>query len=81
MPLVCWGPLRIEIPMRTALPIAREKLLELLRLTPEPHMREGYVMALRNAVDEYVQAILENSNAMAEYAVDLGQRRSTRGRK
>ena len=49
--------------MRTALPIARERVLELLHLTPEPHMREGYVMALRNAVDEYVQAILEKGNA------------------
>ncbi len=67
--------------MRTDPPVAREKLLELLHLTPEPHMREGYVMALRNAVDEYVQAILGKSNATAEYAVDLGQRRSRGGRK
>ena len=45
--------------MPTAQSTARQRLLELLRLTPEPHMHEGYVMALRNAVDEYVQAILE----------------------
>ena len=43
--------------MRTAPPTARERLLELVHLTPQPHMREGYVMALRNAVDDYVRAI------------------------
>ncbi len=42
--------------MCTAPPMAREKLLELLRLTPEPHLREGYVMVLLNAVDDYVCA-------------------------
>ena len=52
--------------MRTAPPMAREKLLELLRLTPEPHMREGYVMALRNAVDEFVRAILHDVDTMDE---------------
>lgn len=66
--------------MRTAPPTVRQRLLELVHLTPQPHHREGYVMALRNAVDEYVRAILENSNA-AEYPADLGQRRSTGGRK
>lgn len=53
--------------MRTALPIARDKLLELLRLTLEVHMREGYVMALRNAVDEYVQAILNEVETAVEH--------------
>jgi len=48
--------------MQTTLPVARQKLLELLRLRPEPHMREGYVMALRNAVDEYVRAILHETD-------------------
>ena len=38
--------------MQTTLPIARQKLLELLRVIPEPHMREGYVMVFLNAVDE-----------------------------
>ena len=36
-------------------------------------MREGYVMALRNAVDEYVQAILQKSNAAVEHAADLAR--------
>ena len=27
-----------------------------------PHMREGYVMALLNAVDEYVRAILHDAD-------------------
>jgi hypothetical protein len=67
--------------MRTAPPTARQRLLELVHLTPQPHHREGYVMALRNAVNEYVQAILEKGNAAAEYAADLDQRRSTGGRK
>ncbi len=44
--------------MHIAQSTARQRLLELLCLTPEPHMREGYVMALRNAVDDYVRAIL-----------------------
>ncbi len=44
--------------MRTTPTLARQKLLELLRLTPEPHLLEGYVMVLRNAVDEYVRAIV-----------------------
>lgn len=46
--------------MRTALPPTRQKLMELLRLTPEAHMREGYVMALRNAFEEYVRTILHD---------------------
>ncbi len=46
--------------MRTTPTSARQKLMELLRLTPEPHMREGYVMALRNAVDDYVRALLHD---------------------
>ena len=41
-------------------PMAREKLLELLRLTPERHMREGYVMVFLNAADDYVRAILHD---------------------
>ena len=52
--------------MRTGLPIAREKLLELLHLTPKPHMREGYVMALLNAVDEYVRAIVHDVDTTGE---------------
>ncbi len=39
---------------------SREKLLELLRLTPEPHLREGYVMVFLNAADDYVRAILHD---------------------
>lgn len=67
--------------MRTSPTSARQRLMELLRLTPQASMREGYVMALRSAVDEYVQAILQKSNAAVEHAADLGQRRSTGGRK
>ena len=67
--------------MRTSPTSARQRLMELLRLTPEPHMREGYVMALQNAVDVYVEATLGESDEAAEYAADLGQRRSTAGRK
>ena len=52
--------------MRTAPPIARERLLELLRLTPQANMREGYVMALRNAVDDYVSAILHDVDTTGE---------------
>ena len=52
--------------MRTALPIAREKLIELLHLTPQPHMREGYVMALQDAVDDYVRAILHDVDTAGE---------------
>ncbi len=52
--------------MHTALPTARQKLLELLHLTPEPHMREGYVMALRNAVDDYVRAIVHDVDTTGE---------------
>ncbi len=46
--------------MRTTPTLARQKLIELLRLTPEASMRDGYVMALRNAVDEYVRALLHD---------------------
>ncbi len=60
------GPFIEIILMRTAPTIARDRLLELLRLTPEPHTREGYVMVLRNAVDEYVQAVLGKDDAAAE---------------
>ena len=67
--------------MRTAPPTARQRLLELVRLTPEPHMREGYVMALQDAVDDYVHAILHDVDAVHDPAADLGQRRSTAGRK
>ena len=49
--------------MPTTLPIARQKLLELLRVTPERHMREGYVMAFLNAADAYVDAILHDVDA------------------
>ena len=34
--------------------------MELLRLTPEPHMREGYVMVFLNVADDYVRAILHD---------------------
>ncbi len=44
--------------MRTTPTLARQKLLDLLRLTPEVRLREGYVFALRNAVHDYVRAIL-----------------------
>ena len=54
--------------MRTAPPMARQKLIELLRLTPEPHMREGYVMVLRNAVDDYVRTILYETETAGEYS-------------
>lgn len=62
------GPSRTETPMRTAPPMARQKLIELLRLTPEPHMREGYVMVLRNAVDDYVRTILYETETAGEYS-------------
>ena len=52
--------------MQTTLSIAREKLLELLRLIPEPSKREGYVMALRNAVDDYVRAIIHDVDTTGE---------------
>ncbi len=52
--------------MRTARTLA-QKLMELLRLTPEAHMREGYVMVLLNAVDDYVQAILQEVDAVVEH--------------
>ena len=38
----------------------RRRSCELLRLKPEASMREGYVMALRNAVDDYVRAIVHD---------------------
>ncbi len=46
--------------MHTALPTARQKLLELLRLTPQTNMVEGYLMALQNAFEEYVRTILHD---------------------
>ena len=49
--------------MRTTPTLARQKLMELLRMTPQANMREGYVMALRNAVDDYVSAILHEVDA------------------
>ncbi len=52
--------------MQKTLPIARQKLLELLRLTPEPHMREGYVMVFLNAADDYVRAIQHEVDATGE---------------
>ncbi len=52
--------------MHPAQSTTHQKLLELLHLTPEAHMREGYVMALRNAVDEYVHSILRESDEAGE---------------
>ena len=52
--------------MRTTPTLARQKLMELLRLTPEPHMREGYVMVFQSAVDEYVHSILRESDEAGE---------------
>ena len=48
--------------MQTTLPISRQKLMELLRLTPEASMREGFVMAFLNAVDDYVWALLNEND-------------------
>ena len=53
--------------MHTALPTTRQKLMELLRLTPQANMREGYVMALRNALDDYVRAILHEVDAAVNH--------------
>ena len=58
--------------MPTAPSIARQRLIELLRLTPDAHMREGYVMALLNAVDEYVQAIQEKGTSRRYSTTDTG---------
>ena len=52
--------------MQKTLPIAREKLLELLRVTPEPHTREGFVIVFLNAADEYADAILHHVDAADE---------------
>ena len=49
--------------MQTTLPIARQRLLEILRRTPERHMREGYVAVFLNAADDYVSAILHDVDA------------------
>ncbi len=49
--------------MRTTPTLARQRLIELLRLTLEQHKQEGYLMALRYLVDEYAQTILEKGNA------------------
>ena len=46
--------------MNTAQSTARQRLIELLRLTPQTNMLEGYLMALQNAVDDYVHAILHD---------------------
>ena len=46
--------------MRTTPTLARQKLLELLRLTPQANMREGYVIVFLNAADDYVRAILHD---------------------
>ncbi len=43
-------------------------------------MQEGYVMALQDAVDDYVHAILHDVDAVGDPAADLGQRRWTGGR-
>ncbi len=48
------------------LPIARQKLLELLRVTPERYRREGYAMAILNAADDYAHAILHDVDAADE---------------
>ena len=47
--------------MQTTRSIARQKLLELLRVTPERHRREGYVAVFLNAADEYADAILHDA--------------------
>ena len=52
--------------MNTAQATARQKLMELVRLTPQANMREGYVMAFLNAVDEYVHSILRESDEAGE---------------
>ena len=52
--------------MRPAQSTTHQKLLELLRLTPEPNMREGYVMVFQSAVDEYVRTILHDDAAGGE---------------
>ena len=52
--------------MQKTLPIARQKLLELLRVTPEPHRREGYVAVFLNAADDYARAILHDVDAADE---------------
>ena len=40
--------------------------MELLRLTPQANMREGYVLAFLNAVDDYVRAILNDVDSAGE---------------
>ena len=47
--------------MLSTLSIARQKLLEFLRVTPERHTREGYVIVFLNAADEYADAILHDA--------------------
>ncbi len=47
--------------MQKTLTIARQKLLELLRVTPEPHRREGYVIVFLKVADEYADAILHDA--------------------
>ena len=53
--------------MRNTPTLARQRLLELLHLTPQTNMFEGYVLALRNAVDDYVRAILHKVDAAVEH--------------
>ena len=49
--------------MRTPLSAARGKLLELVHQTPAAHKREGYVWRLQDAVDAYVEEILDKGAA------------------
>ena len=48
------------------LPIARQKLLELLRVTPERHTRARYVLVFLKVADEYADAILHDVDAADE---------------
>ena len=52
--------------MHTTPTLARQKLMELLRLTPQANMREGYVMVLLNSVDDYVRAIVHEVDTTGE---------------
>ena len=52
--------------MQKTLPIARQKLLELLRVTPERYTREGYVAVFLNSADDYARAILHDVDAADE---------------
>ena len=59
--------------MRTPLSAARQKLMELLRQTPAAHMREGYVWRLQDAVDIYVEAILEKGDSATRRSSHVGK--------